>query len=90
MYCENVLGWVQEGVNWTLKDFSQFRPLKIVFAIWKALKNLGDQDIRCSKEMNWFKPWMNQFVLQIDRKFQTPHIAYSQSHIRFTTVPQAD
>jgi len=33
---------------------------------------------------------MNQFVLQIDRKFQTPHIAYSQSHIRFTTVPQAD
>ena len=21
---ENVLGWVQEGVNWTLKDFYSF------------------------------------------------------------------
>jgi len=30
---------------------------------------------------------MNQFVVQADRSFQTAHIADSQSHTRFTTVP---
>jgi len=26
--------------------------------------NLGAEDIRCSKEINWFKERMNQFVIQ--------------------------
>ena len=75
---ENILGWVQEGgwiELWNI--FIQFRPLKIVFAIWKTLMNLDAKDIRCSKEINWFKPRMNQFVLQADRDFQTAHTADS-------------
>ena len=67
-------------MNWTLKDISQFRPLKIVFAIWKTLMNLCAKDIRCTKEIKWFKPRMNQFVLQAERIFQTAHTTDSQSH----------
>jgi len=67
-------------VNWTLKDFSQFRPLKIVFAIWKTLMNLGAKDIRWSKKINWFKSRINQFVLQADRDFQAAHTTNLLSH----------
>jgi len=48
--------------------------------------NLGAKDMRYSKEINCFKPRMNQFVLQADRDFQTAHTADSQSHTRFTTA----
>ena len=64
------------GVNWTLKDFSQFRPLKIVFTIWKTLMNLGVKDIGCSKEINWFKS-TNESICYTDRY---KHTADSQSH----------
>jgi len=47
---------------------------------------LGAKDIRCNKEINWFRPRMNQFVLQTNRNFQTTHTADSQSHTRFTTA----
>jgi len=55
-----------KGMNWTLKDFNQFQPLKIVFAIWKTLMNLGIKDIEYCREINWFKARMNQFVILTD------------------------
>jgi len=48
------------------KIFPDLDLWKIVFAIWKTLMNLGAEDIGCSKEINWFKAWMNQFVIKTD------------------------
>jgi len=81
---ENVLGWVQEG-EWIelWKIFNQFRPLKIVFAIWKTSMNLGARDIRCSKEINWFKVRMNQFVIQTDRSFSSTQQIHNHTDLQF-------
>ena len=76
--CENVLGWGGWIELW--KIFIRFRPLKIVFAIWKTLMNLSAKDIRCSKEINWFKVRMNQFLVQADRTFQTAHSRFTITH----------
>ena len=70
-------------MNWTLKDFSQFRPLKMVFAIWKTLMNLGAKDIGCSKEINWFKARMNQFVIQTDRSFSNTQQIHNHTTLQF-------
>jgi len=71
-------GWIE---LWNI--FFQFRPLKMVFTIWKTLTNLGARDIRCSKEINWFKARMNQFVIQTDRSFSSTQQIHNSTDLQF-------